>query len=467
MKYGTETVCELGQLPKMENYLHDGAYTYKDYEAGQAFLRLRMEEHEAESKIFEGEGNPRHLLPGYCFELKSHWEMDAGGVEDRTFLVLEIEHWGWNNYLRGGGGDGTTYHSNFTCIRRKIPYRPSRKTPKAYIRGIQTAIVVGPSGEEIFCDQYGRIRVQLHWDREGTFNDQSFCWVRVGTQWAGKNYGMISIPRIGTEVLIDFIDGDPDRPIVTGAVYNAANMPPWTLPDNKTQSGILSRSTQGGTADNANALRFEDLKGKEEVWLHAEKDQRIEVENDESHWVGHDRKKNVDHDETTVVGHDRTETVKHDENITVDVNRTEHVGGNEKISISGHKTTTITQFKVENVGIFSTEQVGAERNLTVGGAYTIEVGGFMNTLVTGIQATEVMSDQTFSVKGNQTTTVGKNYVLTVDGDLTINVKGVYRVKVGKALYELHPDGTIKLIGVGIAIEGSGPVQVTGNDIDLN
>jgi type VI secretion system secreted protein VgrG len=185
------------------------------------------------------------------------------------------------------------------------------------VKGVQSAIVVGPGGEEIYTDKYSRVKVQFHWDRDGKNDEKSSCWIRVATLWAGKQWGGVHIPRIGQEVLVDFVDGDIDRPIIVGSVYNANTMPPYGLPDNKTQSGIKSRSSKGGGPANFNEFRFEDKMGSEMVTLHAEKDQEIGVEHDESHWVGHDRKKNIDNDETTHVKHDRTETVDNNETITV------------------------------------------------------------------------------------------------------------------------------------------------------
>src|SRR6185295_3611180 len=217
-------------------------------------------------------------------------------------------------------------------------YRPARRTPKPFMQGPQTAVVVGPGGEEIFTDKYGRVKLQFHWDRYGKKNEKSSCWVRVAHPWAGKNFGIVDIPRIGQEVVVDFLEGDPDQPLITGRVYNAEQMPPWDLPANATQSGILTRSSKGGGYGNANAIRFEDKKGSEQLWIHAEKNQDIEVENDETHWVGQNRKKTIDVDETTLVKHDRTETVNNNETITIGVDRTESVGKNETITIGANRS---------------------------------------------------------------------------------------------------------------------------------
>src|SRR5205085_3782761 len=169
--------------------------------------------------------------------------------------------------------------------------------PHQIVSGCQTAVVVGPSGEEIFTDKYGRVKVQFFWDRQGKEDDESSCWIRVSQPWAGKNWGAIWIPRIGQEVVVDFLEGDPDRPLIVGRVYNAAQTVPYDLPANSTQSGFKSRSSKEGGGANFNEIRFEDKKGSEMDTIHAEKDQTIDVEHNERHWVGHDRTKTIDHDE--------------------------------------------------------------------------------------------------------------------------------------------------------------------------
>ena len=208
-----------------------------------------------------------------------------------------------------------------------IPYRPPLTAPRPLIRGPQTAMVTGPAGEEIWTDKYGRVKVQFHWDREGKRDEKSSCWVRVSQAWAGPGFGGIHVPRIGQEVIVEFLEGDPDRPLVTGRVYNAQAMPPYGLPASATQSGIKSNSTKGGGG--SNELRFEDKKGQEQVWLHAQKNEDIVVENDKT--------ENVGHDETIGIGNDRTETVGHDETMTVANNRTRNVGVNETVTIGGNQ----------------------------------------------------------------------------------------------------------------------------------
>ncbi|MDO6468845.1 type VI secretion system tip protein TssI/VgrG, partial [Neptunomonas phycophila] len=288
-------------------------------------------------------------------------------------------------------------------------------------------IVVGPEGEEIYTDEYGRVKVQFPWDRYGAYNENSSCWVRVTHSWAGKNWGNIYLPRIGQEVIVDFMDGDPDRPIITGRVYNAEQMPPYELPANKTQSGTLTRSTKGGTASNANALRFEDKKGEEEVWLHAEKDQRIEVENDESHWVGHDRVKEIDHDETVFVHHDRTETVDNNEKILIRNNRM-HTTGIAEIK-------TVGMVRVHTVGVNETNTIGAAQENTVGVA--------------------------------RTSTIGESDTLNVGKSLKINVGETIEIACGKSLIKLDSEGNIFINGVKLSITGEKHVQIEGKRVDIN
>jgi type VI secretion system secreted protein VgrG len=280
--------------------------------------------------------------------------------QNREYLVTQAAYRIQADDYRNtsGGREEPTYHCDFGCVESKVSFRAERTTPKPKVEGTQTAVVVGPAGEEIYCDEYGRVKVQFFWDRYGQLNENSSCWVRVSQIWAGKHWGAMHVPRIGQEVIVDFLDGDPDRPIIVGRVYNAEQMPPWGLPANQTQSGILSRSSKGGSGANANALRFEDKKGEEEVWLHAEKDQRIEVENDESHWVGHDRTEDVGNNETLSIGSNRTETVGKNETISIGKNRNETVGKNESVSVGGNQSVTVGKAKTESIALAKALSVG-------------------------------------------------------------------------------------------------------------
>ena len=224
--------------------------------------------------------------------------------------------------------------------------------------------------------------MQFHWDRYGSFDENSSCWIRVSQTWAGSNYGSMHIPRIGQEVIVDFLNGDPDYPIITGRVYNAMQMPPWELPANKTQSGIKTRSSKDGTpgagmksgAGDANAIRFEDRKGAEQLWLHAQKDQLTEVENDEEKWVGQDRRKTVDRDEFNTIHRDRTEIVDRNEKIDVHGWRTEEVDLDEKITIHKNRTERVDLSEKISIGVNRTEDVGNNEKIKIGVNQSIKVG---------------------------------------------------------------------------------------------
>ncbi|RQP36512.1 type VI secretion system Vgr family protein [Burkholderia ubonensis] len=444
---GTEV--NQGEVPAYEVYDYLGEHGFADSDRGEALTRFRTQALAAHSKVFVGVTTSRRLSPGRYFELDDHYDHSQAKPEDRQFLLTTVTHSGANNYQAGEGA--ASYQCSFTCIRKKIPYRPAFTIERPSIIGPQTAIVVGPEGEEIYTDNLGRVKVQFHWDRLGKRNQGSSCWVRVGQPWASSGFGMIQIPRIGDEVVVIFLDGNPDRPLIIASTYNAANMPPWVLPANATQSGILTRSTKTGNVNTANAIRFEDKKGAEEVWLHAEKDQRLEVEHDESHWVGNDRSKNIDHDETVHVGHDRTETVDNNETITIGVDRTENVGNNETLTVGGNRDETIKGMENVLIALTATETVGLAKALTVGGTYTVTVAGAINTAA-GLASAE-------EVGLSKTTMVGKTYTITAGDRIEL--------KTGKASIVLESSGHITISGTSIDILGSEAVTVDGKTVDLN
>jgi type VI secretion system secreted protein VgrG len=306
----------------------------------------------------------------------------------------------------GGAADGESHYSNvFTCMPFALPFRPLCSTPEPFVHGSHTATVVGPAGEEIFTDKYSRVKVQFHWDRQGKNDADSSCWVRVGTPWAGKQWGMIHIPRIGQEVIVDFLEGDPDQPIIVGSVYNAEQMPPYKLPDNKTQSGIKSRSSLHGGADDFNELRLEDKKGSEDIYFHAQKDFHRMVENDDDLKVGHDQ--------TIEIKNDRTETVKEgNEKVTVEK-------GNRDVKISmGNDTLKISMGNQQT-------------NIDLGKSET-----------EAMQSIELIVGQS-SVKLDQTGVTIKGMMITIEGQIQVQVKGMMTQIQGTAM--LQEQGVIIMI----------------------
>ncbi|WP_439869678.1 type VI secretion system Vgr family protein [Pseudomonas syringae] len=301
-----ETLAKQGDIGQYEVFEYEGLYGYSDPQHGQQIARNRLEAMEVLGKTFQGRSNCRAMQPGYYFELTQHYDHDNGSTEDRQFLLLSVKHSGRNNY----SGSGEAFYQNqFICIRRKIPFKPPLSTPRALISGPQTAIVVGPPGEEIYTDEMGRVKVQFHWDRYGKFDDKSSCWVRVAQSGASGGFGSMQIPRVGDEVVVVFLDGNPDRPLVMGSLYNSQNTPPWSLPANKTQSGFLTRSAKGD-GGTANFFRFEDKAGAEQVIMHAERNMDTEIELDEKHEVGNNRKVTVGGTNTEIIQKDTVTNVQ-------------------------------------------------------------------------------------------------------------------------------------------------------------
>ncbi|MBL0726385.1 type VI secretion system Vgr family protein [Piscinibacter sp. HJYY11] len=480
---------------------------------GKQLAEDRLDEQHSRFHVVQGASNGHSIHVGSLLKMTKHPRDD----QNAEYLVVATSIQASVRSNESGAGGNNTFHCDFHAIPSSQQFRPQRRTPKPFVQGPQTAVVVGPGGEEIYTDKYGRVKVQFHWDREAKkkdLKDRSSCWVRVSYPWAGKNFGAIHIPRIGQEVVVGFLEGDPDQPLITGRVYNAEQMPPWDLPANATQSGILTRSSKGGAYANANAIRFEDKKGSEQLWIHAEKNQDIEVENDETHWVGHDRTKTIDHDETVHVKHDRTETVDNNETITIGVDRTESVGSNETIDIGSNRTETVGVNEDITIGANRTESVGADETITigsnrsvtvgasktetvalqrtravgvnesvaigaaqeiaigaaqtvtVGAAQSISVGANQSTTVGAKQDNSIGSDRKLTVGGSQTTSIGKGRktsvadddALSVGKNLRITAADSITLTTGSASITMKKDGTITIKGKDITIEGSGKIN---------
>jgi type VI secretion system secreted protein VgrG len=493
-----------------EVYDYPGLYVQKS--DGDQYADVRINELGSQFELAHASTNSKGVRVGSLFTLKDCPREDQNCEHQIVAASYDLE---FSEYEAMPEGAGTRYSCSFVAMTSKQQFRPRRTTPKPFVQGPQTAMIVGPGGDEIYTDKYGRVKVQFHWDRLGKKDQNSSCWIRVSHPWAGKAFGGISLPRLGQEVIVDFLEGDPDQPIITGRVYNAEQMPPWELPANKTQSGMLTRSSLGGSAANANAIRFEDKAGAEQVWIHAEKNQDIEVENDETHWVGHDRTKTIDHDETTHVKHDRTETVDNNETITIGVDRTEKVGSNETISIGANRTEdvgvnetvtigsnrdmtvgasetlTVALQRTHTVGVNETISVGAAQEITVGAAQMVTVGAVQAITVGASQSTNVGAaqstavgaarsitvgasqstkiaaaagmtiggDESRSVGGGRTTGVGGDDSLSVGKSFSVTATDLISLVTGDASITMQKDGTIVIKGKDITIEGSGAINV--------
>ncbi len=299
------------------------------------YVRARLVAQLGDVETYSASGEVQSLGAGDLFFLSDFPIED----QNQQYLIVSASFEALNNaHDTGADAEAGYFRSAFTVIDAVDSYRPTMATPIPRVDGPQTAIVVGEAGEEITTDKYGRVKVQFHWDREGKNDENSSCWVRVAQVWAGAGWGAMHIPRIGQEVIVEFLDGDPDRPIITGRVYNADNMPPYTLPDNKTQSGIKSRSTKGAGPSNFNEIRFEDKKGSEELHIQAEKDQTTHVKHNQSISVGADRSVSVGGNESISVTGTRTSTITKKETQTFKADREMRVTGNDLEDVTGHRT---------------------------------------------------------------------------------------------------------------------------------
>jgi type VI secretion system secreted protein VgrG len=446
-KSGTEThKLKVGGNDQFEIYDFPGAYAgrfdgiapgggdqasklqdiFKDNERT---VGIRMEQETVRALTISGESDCRHFVTGSKFTLEKHFNGDG------TYLLTRIEHKG---FMRGayttGGKVKLDYENTFECLPVDIPYRPERTTPRPVVHGTHTAVVVGPDGEEIFTDKYGRVKVQFHWDRDGKNDASSSCWIRVGTPWAGKQWGMVHIPRIGQEVIVAFLEGDPDQPIIVGSVYNAQVMPPYTLPDNKTQSGIKSRSSLKGEAEHFNELRFEDKKDSEQVYFHAQKNYDRVVENNDTLKVGSD--KADDGSQTIEIWKNRTETIKEgDEKVTLEK-------GNQTIQIQKNRTETLKEGdeKVTLEKGSRTHSIKTDDTLTIEGKHTITVTG----------------DQALTIKsGNQTIKVSS-------GKIATEAAQSIELKVGGATVKIEPSAITLTMGAGsVKVEASAVTTTCG------
>jgi type VI secretion system secreted protein VgrG len=448
----------IGGNDKYEVY--DFPTVHKTLDEGDDRVKLRMEAEETSAIRIHGRSTCPGFTSGHRFTLKHHYRTDY----NTAYLLTSVEH-----SVNQGVGDeesGGTYANSFTCVPRSIRFRPPLLTPRPVVQGVQTAVVTGPAGEELYLDKYGRIKVQFHWDRDGKHDEKTSCWVRVAQPVAGKGWGAHCHPRIGQEVVVEFLEGDPDRPIVTGCVYNAEQMPPYALPANSTRTGLKSRSSKGGGG--FNELRFEDKKGAEEVFVHAQKDENIVVGNNKTEQVGND--------ETITILNNRTETVAGNETLTVAKNRSRNVSMNEKVTVVLTRIHSVGVDEMINVGGAQQVTVGGLRSLTVGGLQTTKIGASHNENIGASHSEKIGADHTLQVSGNESETIGKDHNVTVSGnesakigkDQTVEVSGNESRKIGKKLLiDVADEIAIQTGDARIVMKKNGDIVIEGNKISVN
>ncbi|CQK92631.1 type VI secretion system Vgr family protein [Salmonella enterica] len=306
---------------------------YFDKSEGEMLTRIRMEAQRSPGSRVLGGGNIRTLMTGYTFTLENYPTAEV----NQEYLLMQTLLFVQDNAQHSGQDQHFTFSTRFELHPTREVFRPQRTVSKPHTKGPQSAIVTGPAGQEIWTDQYGRVKGQFGWDRYGKMDENSSCWIRVSYPWAGKGFGMIQIPRIGQEVLVDFKNGDPDLPIIVGRTYNQDTMPPWGLPGMASQSGIFSHSLYGGPT-NGNMLRFDDKTGAEEVKFHAEKDLNTTVKNNETHTVMVDRTKTIIKNETNSIGEDRNTTVTKNDGLSVKLAQTINIGTTYRLDVGDQFT---------------------------------------------------------------------------------------------------------------------------------
>jgi type VI secretion system secreted protein VgrG len=403
-------------------------------EHGQHYAQVRMEAMNVPHALFKGSTDACGMSIGALFELQDFPRNELNCEYLVTSTNLQFVE---PDYVSGHDGEAVEpFTCSFEAIASKLPYRSAQTTASPRIVGLQTAVVTGSdTDEDIAVDKYGRVQVTFHWNKPDKPNAQSSCPVRVASPWAGKTWGAVSIPRVGQEVVVSFLEGDPDRPLIIGSVYNDDNMPPYTLPANKTQSGIKSRSLNGAAAD-ANELRFEDKKGSEDFFIHAQKDMHEEVEND--HVVA------IDHDETITVKNDQTLTVNHDQTEKVDNDRKHTVGNNDTLDVKQNGTTTIGQkFKLEAGS--EIELVTGSSSIVMKSSGEIEIKG-ANITITGNSSVKVNGQTSVAIKSGATMDIGAGASMKVHADAMLDVASSAKTTVKGTQLTLSGDAMAQMSG---------------------
>ncbi|MFC5708002.1 type VI secretion system Vgr family protein [Aeromonas eucrenophila] len=350
-----------------DTYQHfDSPGRYKLDPSGKAFAQHRLDALRNDAVTGQGKSNCAALLPGQYFSLTEH----PNGVLNADWQVVRIRHTGSQpQALEEEGGSGpTVYHNEFGVVKASATWRAHIGSPQAphkpMVDGPQIAIVVGPEGEEIYCDEHGRVKLKFPWDRYGSSNDQSSCWVRVSQGWAGGQYGMMTIPRIGHEVIVSFLEGDPDQPIITGRTYHATNRPPYELPANKTRTVLRTETHQG---EGFNELRFEDQAGKEEIYIHGQKDLNLLIENDAAWHIKHDEHRDIDNERVT--------RIKGNDHLTVGGEKRDHIKGDLSLTVDASLHQKLGQNWLTQAGQEVHVKAGAKVVLEAGSEITVKVGG--------------------------------------------------------------------------------------------
>jgi type VI secretion system secreted protein VgrG len=446
--------------------LYDYPGEYLSVREGERYADMRMQAEEAQITVLSGTSNCRAFLSGFRFTLQEYHRDD---MNERPYVLTAINHSASEPIAGSGAESEASYSNSFVCIPHSIPFRPPLMTPKPVVVGVQTALVTGPEGEEIYTNEHGMVKVQFHWDREGQYDENTTCFIRVGQIWAGMGWGAVWLPRIGHEVIVSFIEGDPDRPIIIGSVYNGSNTPPYTLPDDKTKSTVKSESSLGGGG--SNEIRFEDKKGEEEVFIHAQKDHNIVVENNrsatitanDSVGVGGNRSLSVSGNETIEVTGSCTRTIHGGETLLVEQGRDVAVTSGETQTIRGGRAVTVEGGDERlTAGVNRIEEVTGNYNLTVHSGLVVEVDADHEDHATGRRVIMASADALFGSTG------GDMYLNSPSGLAMLNGHTNLEISSGAGSITITAARTITIDAGGstISIGPSGITISTGGNITL-
>lgn len=430
---------------KIESFDYPGDYPTQDI--GKIVAGLRNQQ--------ERGADRRNRAMGDCVSLQSGKRVTLSGEDvpgtGETYLCLTASHHFVSEAYGSGGmsSDGYAYTGAYTLMPDTAPMSPPRRTAIPVVNGPQTAMVVGEG--EIDCDEYGRILVRFHWDIAGAHSMR--C--RVSQNWAGAGWGGMVIPRIGMEVLVEFLEGDPDKPVVVGNVFNGRNNAPYPLPANKTKAVWRSKTHQG---EGFNEISFEDEKDREEVFMHAQKDHNTVIENDESHLIKHDRAKTVGNDQAETIGNDKTITVGNDHTESIGVNKVLNVGSNHTESIGTDMALSVGNNRSVNIGVDHSSTVGAAETISVGTNQSVTVGADHSLGVTGAQSITVGAERSLAVTGADTTTVGGAQSVAVTGERSVSA----------ALQSLTAEGDFSIVaqGGGVMIKAATSIILDAPNIVL-
>jgi type VI secretion system secreted protein VgrG len=417
-----------------EIFDYPGNYLQKN--DGEQYADVRINEWGSLFEAAHALTNARGVSVGRLFKLEGYPRDDQNAEHIILAANYELE---FSDYESLPEQESPGYHCSFSAMSTQQQFRARRMTPKPFVQGPQTAVVVGPAGEEIYTDEFGRVKVKFHWDRDPKKDENSSCWIRVSHPWAGKGWGSVATPRIGQEVIVDFLEGDPDQPIITGRVYNAEQTPPFGFPAGAVVSGIKSNTHKGG---GYNEISADDTAGKEKITIHGQYDMNTTVEHDQTTTVHNNRTDVVDVDDSETVGSNQTIHIGSNQTITIDANRTESVGGNESITVSGSRTET----------------VGGAETVTIGGGRTHTISGVQSTTVSLAETHSVGAGRMHNVGGGEAITVGAAQMINVGAVQSVNVGGAQVVKVG-GVQSVSVGGPHKLSAASIMETSKGPIKL--------